>query len=209
MEIKEAWSFNNDDASKEFDKHVREQLPWYDLATTATLNIVDHFLPKCGVVYDIGTSTGNISSNIKKSKEAKVIRIDNSYNIVKDSVCNDLVIVNAQDYMFKEFDVAVCFLVLSFMTIKERKEMISRLIEKRKDGGAIIVVDKVFIKDPQISFAERRLTTIFKRRSTEDKLILDKDLSLAGIQRQLNEDEFDEIGNVFFKLGEFKGWVIK
>lgn len=208
MEIKEAWSFNNENASSEFDKHVREQLPWYDLATQSAVNILDHFLPRGGLVYDIGTSTGNISKNIKKSKEAKIVRIDNSYNIVKDSVCDNLVIADAQDFKFKEFDVAVCFLVLSFMPIKERKEMVSQLIEKKKDGGAIIILDKVFINNPQISFAERRLTTLFKRKTTEDSLILDKDLSLAGIQRQLSENEFDEIGNVFFKLGEFKGWVI-
>ena len=52
------WTFRG--FSGQFDGHVREQLPWYDMATAAVAMIARHYIPQGGKVYDLGCSTGNI-----------------------------------------------------------------------------------------------------------------------------------------------------
>ena len=47
------WTFKEGFANK-FDSHVREQLPWYELVTESVAYITRNYLPKSGLVYDIG-----------------------------------------------------------------------------------------------------------------------------------------------------------
>ena len=60
MDIPTNWTFETSGVAKGFDRHVREQLPWYDLATNAILHVARHYIPENGLVYDFGASTGNI-----------------------------------------------------------------------------------------------------------------------------------------------------
>ena len=60
MDIPTNWTFETSGVAQGFDRHVREQLPWYDLATNAILHVARHYIPENGLVYDFGASTGNI-----------------------------------------------------------------------------------------------------------------------------------------------------
>jgi len=48
------WTFDSKDVANSFDEHVREQLPWYDLATSAVEHIGRHYIPEGGTVYGSG-----------------------------------------------------------------------------------------------------------------------------------------------------------
>lgn len=52
------WTFQG--FAPEFDAHVREQLPWYGMATESVALIARHYIPRRGLVYDLGASTGNV-----------------------------------------------------------------------------------------------------------------------------------------------------
>ena len=54
MEIPRDWTFQNKEVADKFDYHVREQLPWYEIATGLVAHIVRHYLPENGLMYDIG-----------------------------------------------------------------------------------------------------------------------------------------------------------
>ena len=45
-------------------------------------------------------------------------------------------------YPYQAVDVAICFLVLMFLPVPERRRLLATLRGKVKPGGAIIVVDK-------------------------------------------------------------------
>jgi tRNA (cmo5U34)-methyltransferase len=60
LKIPTDWTFKNADVAAGFDDHVREQLPWYDIATASVAHVIRHYLPDGGLMYDIGASTGNI-----------------------------------------------------------------------------------------------------------------------------------------------------
>ena len=57
LKIPTDWTFKNANVAKHFDDHVREQLPFYDMATQAVEHIGRHYIPHGGLVYDIGRST--------------------------------------------------------------------------------------------------------------------------------------------------------
>jgi len=69
MQISQNWTFKSDHIANNFDQHVREQLPWYDLATFATAQMARHFVPQGGKVYDIGCATGNMGRVLAGSWE--------------------------------------------------------------------------------------------------------------------------------------------
>lgn len=44
MKIPREWTFENTSVASAFDKHVREQLPWYDMVTGALAHIARHYI---------------------------------------------------------------------------------------------------------------------------------------------------------------------
>ena len=67
MKIPEHWTFKSEGVAENFDEHVRESLPWYDLATKTLAHVVRHYITEGGIVYDIGCSTGNVGDAIKET----------------------------------------------------------------------------------------------------------------------------------------------
>ncbi len=81
LRIPQNWTFRSGDVAKHFDQHVREQLPWYDIATQAVAHFGRHYIPKGGRVYDIGASTGNVGNALRETlaqRKAKFTAIEES-----------------------------------------------------------------------------------------------------------------------------------
>lgn len=206
------WTFENDDIADNFDVHVREQLPWYDLATSAIAHICRHYLPECGVMYDIGASTGNLTKVLKRiivKRQVKVIAIEPSENMVKKySGLGSCVTEKAEDHDYQNFDVAVLFLTMMFVKVSERKNLICKLKNKCNYGGAIIILDKSVALNGYFATVMSRLTLAGKVESGIEPVdIIKKELSLSGVQRPFNPDMISGAME-FFKYGEFSGWLI-
>ena len=81
MKIPDEWTFKSAEVAEGFDSHVRQQLPWYDLTTGIVAHVARHYIPRGGLVYDIGASTGNIGRAIcdtLTNRNATIIPIDNA-----------------------------------------------------------------------------------------------------------------------------------
>jgi tRNA (cmo5U34)-methyltransferase len=214
MEIPTNWTFKNKGVAKEFDTHVRESLPWYDLVSGAVAHTVRHYLPENGVMYDIGASTGNIGKLLDESltaRKAKLISIENAAEMAEHfEAQGTLEIADCTTYDYQPFDVATIFLVLMFLTMEQRQNLVANLIAKCNKGGAIIIVDKIETKANYIGTINRRLTLAGKvATGVSPEQIIAKELSLAGIQRPLQANELPEIAEQFFRFGEFAGWIIE
>jgi tRNA (cmo5U34)-methyltransferase len=207
------FTFSGNMTGESFNAHVNEQLPFYQLVTDATAMIVRNYLPKNGLVYDIGASTGNISKTIKpfvESRDAYVISIEESESMASTwDGHGELCVADASSFDYEKFDVAVCFLVLMFMTIEQRAYLISTLKSKMNAGGAIIIVDKLLVEGGYFGTVMRRLTFDWKLKNgaTPDQIIT-KELSLTGVQRPMTANELPD-AKEFFRFGEFVGWVIE
>lgn len=213
------WTFKDQRVAKGFDHHVREQLPWYDLVTGALAHFVRHYLPVGGLVYDLGASTGNVGRAVADtltSRHAQLIPVEPSRQMADQydgPGRSELICSPAESIEFQPCDVVVLFLSLMFIPVKDRGPLLKRAFTALRPGGALLVVDKV---DPPAGYPGailRRLALAGKRASgVPAEEIIDKELSLSGVQRPL-ADGF--VSSVFpnalewFRFGEFRGWSVE
>mgnify|MGYP003626730214 CR=1 FL=1 len=219
MKIPSEWTFKSSEVANGFDRHVREQLPWYDLMSGAVAHIARHYIPEGGLIYDLGSSTGNtfdLISDQLKTRSAKYIGVDNSSQMVSSAqikyqnddeaefVCGDMGRMEVES-----FDVAICFLSLMFLSVRERTLLIEKLLREVRIGGAIIIVDKIGAPSGYVGTIMRRLTLAGKVASgvSADE-IMQKELSLIGVQRPMSKHELPTCALKVFQFGEFSGYVI-
>ena len=214
MIIPNEWTFKSTEIADGFDNHVREQLPWYDLVTRAVVHFGRYYIPKNGIVYDIGASTGNIGNALRDIitvRQATLTAIEESPEMVRRYMGpGTIVTADASTFDFQPFDFGVLFLVLMFMPVSERPRLIKRLIKLIRPGGCIIVVDKTETLAGYVGTATRMLAMQMKiDTGTKLEDILAKELSLAGYQRQIDPIILTENAVRFFQFGEFSGWIIE
>lgn len=212
MNIPDQWTFKSADVADGFDAHVREQLPWYDLATKAVAHLGRHYIPRGGLVYDIGASTGNIGRALADtitSRAANLIAIEESPEMAaRYSGPPTLIVSDALTYEFEMFDFAVAFLAMMFFPVASRTAFLNGLISRTRPGGALVIVDKLVTPPGYCGTALRRLAMSWKLDSgTPPDDVVRKELSLAGYQRPLSPNMFHGRGEVFFMFGEFIGWI--
>lgn len=218
LKIPSDWTFHNANVADQFDRHVREQLPWYDMVSGAAAHFARHYIPEHGVVYDIGASTGNFGRLIApalEAREATLVAIESSAEMAAKYVGpGEVVVKDALTFPYEEFDLAVCFLVMMFFPPHERKVWLNNLMMKCRHGGAVILVDKVENPGGYFGTALHRLTMAGKLSTgTSAADIIAKEMSLPGAQRPLPPSfvEFSVPGGArqFFRFGEFAGWVLE
>lgn len=214
MEIPADWSFRSHEVADAFDAHVREQLPWYDLASGAVAHVARHYLPENGLVYDIGASTGNIGALLAPSIEARgarLVSIEESREMVDAwHGHGEVVHADALTYSFEPYDVAVLFLVVMFLPVPERRDFLDHLWRRCRPGGALLIVDKLDPSSGYLATVMRRLTLAGKvATGTPAQQIIEKELSLAGAQRPIEVEDLPGEPEMFFRFGEFAGWVIE
>lgn len=208
------WSFQSENAASGFDQHVREQLPWYDLMTKATLHVVRHYIPPKGIVYDFGCSTGNIGRMLTDtivSRDADFRPVDNSSAMVRAyKGPGSAVEADMTRMPIEPFDVAICFLSLMFLPFKDRQTFLRRLRDFANPGGCIFVVDKMESRGGYPATICARLTLSGKKDAgvPSDEIIA-KELSLMGVQRPLKAIELGGDAVQIFQWGEFAGFIIE
>jgi len=214
LEIPKDWTFRSRDVAKHFDRHVKEQLPWYDLATNAVAHFGRHYIPRGGRVYDIGASTGNIGLALQETldqRQARFTAIEESSEMAaRYEGPPELIVADAVGFKFERFDFAICFLVLMFLPVDTRGPFLRRLQALTKPGGALVIVDKVQMPPGYVGTAFSRLTLQQKLAvGASPDAILRKELSLAGYQRPLDPRTLPDTARPFFQVGEFVGWIIE
>ncbi len=215
LDIPENWTFKDKNVADNFDTHVREQLPWYDMVTDLTTHLGRHYLPDNGVMYDIGASTGNITLALKDTlvtRNIDAISIDNSKEMgdIWRGV-GTMCIADASTFDYKEYSFGVCFLILMFLNPNEQRTLLAKLYSLLEPGGALVIVDKTQSCGGYIGTALHRYTMAAKLKAgTTPKEVMEKEMSLAGIQRPLNYDlvlaQYKPVE--VFRMCDFAAWVI-
>ena len=216
-----SWTFDTPEIANTFDAHVREQLPWYDMVTDAVVYITRNYLPEFGVVVDIGASTGNMVDKLMPltlERLADTIAIEKSQPMCevlkkkydKKSDCVRIDNVNITDSPMPKADVYIMFLTMMFIPIEHRKALINSMRANCKHGGVIVVVDKVYDHGGYFATVLKRLTMQFKlQQGAKPEDVLNKEMSLAGVQIPIDPAILGANAKQFFRMGEFAGWVIE
>lgn len=214
MEIPEHWTFKSRAVADDFDAHVREQLPWYDLVTAGIVQIGRHFIGRGGLVYDIGASKGNVGRALDETvrdRGARLISVEESTEMADQWFGPGELHVNpAQEEPWEEFDFAVLNLVLMFLRPDEQGELLQKLQRNIRHGGALVLVERMLPPFGYLSIVNSRLTLAAKLGSGADPAdIIAKELSIAGSQRPIDARVLLAHGAVeWFRYGDFAGWVI-
>ena len=213
MQIPENWSFKSDDIAAAFDAHVREQLPWYELATGVVVHFARHYIAEDGVVIDVGASTGNVARALAETldqRSAHLYAIDNSAEMIARYAgpgTAEQGDVRSYDFASRAPDLIVAFLVLMFVPPAVRSNVIARMKAALRPGGAIIVFDKREPIAGEVGQITYRLTLAAKyENGAKAEDVIRKELSLAGVQRPLEAGELAGFVEVF-RFGDFSGWV--
>ena len=214
--VPERWTFKSRHVAEHFDAHVREQLPWYDFATTAVAFMARHYIQPRTRVYDLGCSTGNIGRAINATlteRGAWLVPVDASAEMLEryegpgEPVCADM-----EKMEYEPHSLAIAFLALQFVPPHERAATLDRILTKTQPGGAVILVDR-FLPDTSnydADLAIARLTLDAKRQAgaTPDEII-EKELSLVGSQRPLSLGHLRPYAPArFFQFGHFAGYLL-
>ena len=213
MAIPKEWTFRSKVVARAFDSHVREQLPWYSLATGIVSHVARCYIPQNGTVIDVGASTGNIGRALAPTLEARgasLIAIDASPEMAKVyDAPGQFVVADAVafDYAAKKPDLIVAFLALMFVPIASRMNLITRMMGAVSPGGAIVIFDKTLPRAGYLGTVAYRLTLAAKYEAGAVPAdIIAKELSISGLQRPMTEDELAGFVEVF-RFGDFAGFV--
>lgn len=216
LEIPREWAWTSDVADN-FGDHVREQLPWYDIATAGVVQIGRHYIPELGNVEDIGCATGNISralAPVINQRRASLSAFDSSVEMVDRFTFPGPHVVECADvrqYDFIGHDFAVSFLTLMFLPPAHVRPTIARIVEATAPGGAFVLVERTEPVGGYASLVMSRLTLNAKREAgANSDDIITKELALAGVQRPISAAVLAEFGAVeWFRFADFGGYLIE
>lgn len=214
MNIPEQWTFKSASVAAGFDNHVREQLPWYELATQLVAVIGRHYISQGSIVYDIGASTGNIGKSLEQSikhNHATLYAIEESQEMAKRYTGPGILeIRNCLEYTYEPHDLSVLFLVLMFIPYAKRESFLKRIYNLLNHGGAMIIMDKIEMPYGYSGSILRKMALAWKiNAGVNADEILQKELSLSGYQRPITEKILPGNPVRFFQSGEFVGWLIE
>ena len=209
------WTFESDKIAGAFDDHVREQLPWYDIATFATRILGTHYLPRGGRAYDIGAGNGNMARAFAEEIAARDIdwtSIESSPNMAKAwNAPGRLLVADCCDVPYSHADLVTSFLTLVFIPPARRNQLIAEIIGHLRPGGAFICVERMIPDAGYPSLACARLTLAQKaKQGARPEDIYAKEMSLIGIQRRLGP-KLSSIATHYewFRLGPFAGFIFE
>jgi tRNA (cmo5U34)-methyltransferase len=220
------WRFDKN-VSQAFDSHVHKSVPFYDEIQRMVIELSEYFVRDHSVVYDLGSSTGttlDLLSSVHAGKEdVQFIGFDLSKFMIKEArkkVNRPNVRFHHKNIMDVEFSPPANFLTslftIQFLTLAERRTLLTRINEGLTEGGGVLIVEKVSAEHSCFEDIWAELYWDFKRRQgLTPEQILEKANSIRGVLKPLAADEnidllwqtgYSQV-EVFFKWYNWAGFL--
>lgn len=217
-----AWTFDDEGVTREFDKHIRQSIPMYDVFHGMIKNMSRYAIQDNSKVIDIGCSTGHLLNELKSisnKNNVEFIGLDTSAQMIE--FCNknhkaNFINTNATDFNFTDSSFITSVLCLQFCKKEDRKHIVESIYKGLKEDGMFVIIEKVKSQTIDIHDMYNDLYYDFKRKQgLTDKEIIDKNVSLRGVMKPMTMEEnlelLKEVGfkkvDVFFKYNNFMGAV--
>jgi tRNA (cmo5U34)-methyltransferase len=189
---KGAWNFGGD-VPLTFDDHVSKSVPLYHEGHDLICGLSDFFIKNDSVVYEIGSSTGALTAKLACHNPTKVcasfIGIDVEENMTLfarskyenltnvNFICDDILTMEIQ-----ESDFIVAYYTVQFIRPSLRQELINKIYQKLKWGGAFVLFEKVRGADARFQDILTILYNEYKiKQGYSPSDIWAKSLSLKGV----------------------------
>ena len=206
------WSFSGE-VAKNFDSHVSKSVPLYYEGHTLIAELSEFFLKEDSICYDLGCSSGSLTLKVAEKnslhKKIKIIGIDIEEEMIKFAkkskgknfsnvtFLND----NIQTFKYKPADLIISYYTMQFTREHLRQELINKIYNSLRWGGAFIFFEKVRAPDARFQDMMTRLYDDFKITNgyVPDEIIA-KSRSLKGVMNPFStKGNYDLLERAGFK----------
>lgn len=177
----------NEAVADVFDDMVRRSVPFYDEVARILLSLAEIYCPNPAKIYDIGCSTASnlllLSQHLSQTLD--LVGIDNSEAMIEKAKlklekikANDrksLFCQSALDHKIHGADIVICNYTLQFITVRERKRLLSQIYQGLKPGALFFFSEKIRYADAEMQEAVMRIYENYK---------LEKGYSVTEIERK-------------------------
>jgi len=173
------------DTITEFDKHISQSIPNYNILFNSIVRLSDYFKDDKKVIYDVGCSTGNLLRHLAGFKlfDGKMVGLDVSRNLLPqntraweniDFIEHDL----TKPYHFNNACIVYCMFILQFLPKEYRLPLLKSIYAGLKPGGALFLCEKVYCREGNFQDMFTSTYYDYKKESFTEKEIFDKERSL-------------------------------
>jgi len=185
------WSFEN--IADQFDEHVTKSVPLYHEGHELICQLSDFFLPKQGVVTEIGTSTGTLAKRFLRHhaqrEDIRYIGIDSVESMIRKATekCGrdpraEFIQADIADHEFEPSAMVLSYYTLQFVPPRVRQDVINRIYQSLEWGGAFILFEKVRAADARFQDICGQVYQEYKlQKNFSEAEILNKQRSLKGV----------------------------
>lgn len=202
------WKFSGD-VPNTFDEHVQKSVPLYKDGHNLILEYSDFFVPNNSHIYDIGCSTGVLTSLLGDkhiNKSIKIIGIDIEKDMTDKAKLNNsrrnVNYING-DFLnteLKSSSLMICYYTLQFISPSIRQLVVDKIYDSLSWGGALILFEKVRAPDARFQDYAVQVYNEFKLKNFSADNVISKSKSLKGIL-----EPFSSQGNIdLMKRAGFK-----
>lgn len=194
------WRFD-EEVSRAFDSHVRKSIPFYDEIQRMVVELSEYFVGDGGVVYDLGSSTGETLNQLATYHSGKenlqLIGVEVSDSMIeqaREKVASPSVRFRHSNILDVEFsppaDLVTSLYTLQFLRLAERRRLLQRIAAHMVEGGALLLVEKTRGDNADLEDMWTELYWDFKRRNgLSPEQVLEKAASLRGVLNPLTFEE--------------------
>ncbi|MFP4609648.1 MAG: methyltransferase domain-containing protein [Thiohalophilus sp.] len=220
------WRFD-EEVSRAFDAHVRKSVPFYDELQRMVIELSEYFVRDQSVIYDLGSSTGTTLAQLSEAHSAKENAQFMGFDLSESMIQEARKLVDRPNVRFfhknildVDFAPPANFIIslytLQFLTLAERRELLTRINHGLVEGGGLLIVEKTRAETSFFEDIWMELYWDFKRRQDlTPEQILEKANSLRGVLNPLTTEEnldllyqtgFSRI-EIFFKWYSWTGFL--
>lgn len=186
------WTFGND-VAETFVDHIRQSVPLYEEGHKLICQMSDFFIQSDSVVYEIGTSTGELIHKLARHNAAKPdtrwigIDVEEAMAAKAAEHCADtpnvtIVHDDARLMDLEPADMIVSYYTMQFVPPRSRQELFDKIYQSLNWGGALLLFEKVRGPDARFQDILTQLYTDFKiQNGFSNDEIVEKSRSLKGV----------------------------
>jgi tRNA (cmo5U34)-methyltransferase len=186
------WTFAGDVADN-FSNHVRQSVPLYDQGHDLMCRLSDYFIKNNSIVYDLGSSTGELLAKIADRHALKegiqLIGIDaeegmvnkaNELSASRSSVRFEIGDVCQWDY--EKSDLIISCYTIQFVYPSVRQNLLDKIYQSLNWGGAFLFFEKTRAPDARFQDISSGVYQDFKlENGFTPEEIVNKSRSLKGV----------------------------
>jgi tRNA (cmo5U34)-methyltransferase len=187
-----SWTFSGD-VPDTFVDHIRQSVPLYEEGHELVCQFSDFFVSNTSVVYELGTSTGELLKKLAVHSKGKPgarwigAEVEPAMVAKARKHCADvpnitIVEEDARLIPLEAADLIVSYYTMQFIPPRDRQAVFDRIYQSLNWGGAFIMFEKVRAPDARFQDMMSTLYNDFKlKQGFSPEEILQKTRSLKGV----------------------------